>query len=512
YADDNGKTVMMTSGNNTGMDIGAFSADPVNILTNNVRRITADSGGNVGINTTSPGTTLDVNGAITNRETALAVTANAVTIPANVSQVQLTGAATANVAITAPAAPNPGQRLIVYNNTTGGFGATLDGVTVPNNHILEFVFSNSFWRSTDGGAVGATPANIYTVNGTLAGNRVVTTAGNSLSFTNGSNSVSVGTTGTEGIVRATGSSRGSFVATGGSAALSMYINDSGKAFVTTTGNGTGIDIGAATADPVSIITNNTQRVLITSTGSIGVNTPTPHASAILDLNGINRGFLLPKVLLTSTTDAATVPTPANGLLVYNNNSSMAPYGMGIYYNSGTSAAPRWSKLAPQTSDYQLLGTITDAATAPVDQSATGGVVDNVNLGLSTTVSVPANSTAKILVSYNVPMGTFPLNNSNTVVNGYFGIRFLKDGVEAPEGSRKSSVPFSNSGSHMVSVSGNFSDTVVNNGSTPLNVTYTLNGYVETTASTTRFNMWASSGDNFNWGKGSMSATVFTKDN
>ncbi|SIR01321.1 beta strand repeat-containing protein [Chryseobacterium sp. RU33C] len=514
YADDNGKTVMMTSGNNTGMDIGAFSADPVNILTNNVRRITADSGGNVGINTTSPGTTLDVNGAITNRETALAVTANAVTIPANVSQVQLTGAATANVAITAPAAPNPGQRLIVYNNTTGGFGATLDGVTVPNNQILEFVFSNSFWRSTDGGAVGATPANIYTVNGTLAGNRVVTTAGNSLSFTNGSNSVSVGTTGTEGIVRATGSSRGSFVATGGSAALSMYINDSGKAFVTTTGNGTGIDIGAATADPVSIITNNTQRVLITSTGSIGVNTPTPHASAILDLNGINRGFLLPKVLLTSTTDAATVPTPANGLLVYNNNSSMAPYGMGIYYNSGTSAAPRWTKLAPQTTDYQLLDVSTDVATVPVDQVAVGigNIVDNIDLGLSLPVTIPANSTVKIVIDYNVPIGT---TNSGTTQRGYYGVRFLRNGVEAQEGSRKFTVTEGSStpvGSQMISLSGKFFETYTNTNAFPVTATYTLNGYVEGTNFPVRFNMWSASGANFNWGKATMGATLFAKDN
>lgn len=53
--------------------------------------------GNVGINTATPGTTLDVNGAITNRETAVAVSANSATLPANVSQIQLTGAATAIV-------------------------------------------------------------------------------------------------------------------------------------------------------------------------------------------------------------------------------------------------------------------------------------------------------------------------------------------------------------------------------------------------------------------------------
>ncbi|SHM75084.1 hypothetical protein [Chryseobacterium polytrichastri] len=79
----------------------------------------------VGINTTTPGTTLDVNGAITNRETTVAVASNSATIPTNVSQVRLKGAATAVIAITGSNPPNSRQRLIIYNNTTGGFGAVL---------------------------------------------------------------------------------------------------------------------------------------------------------------------------------------------------------------------------------------------------------------------------------------------------------------------------------------------------------------------------------------------------
>jgi hypothetical protein len=475
------------------------------------------SNGNLGLGIITPGTTLDVNGAITNRETALAVAGNAVSVPANVSQVQLTGAATATVAITVPAAPNAGQRLIVYNNTTGGFGATLNGVTVPNGKALEFVFSNSSWRSTEGGLLGSAPINIYTADGTLAGNRVVTTAGNLLSFTNGANSVSVGTTGAEGTVRATGSSRGSFIATGGAASLNMYVDNSAKALLTTTGNSTGMDIGAVTASPLSFITSNTQRMLINSTGNVGVNTSAPNASALLDLTATNRGFLLPRLSLTSKTDAATVPTPATGLLVYNNNAAMPPYGVGIYYNSGTSAAPNWTKLAPQESLFSLSQVVAVAAIAPVDQAATGVgplVVDNVDIGLTATVVVPANSTAKILMTYNVPMGTYPAGatNGNTNVDGYFGIRFLKNGIEAPEGSRKYAVPFASSGSHMMSVSGSFSETVVNSGSTDINIVYTLNGYVESTSTTTRFNMWATSGDNFNWGKGSLSGTIFTRPN
>ncbi|MDV7699271.1 hypothetical protein N6B72_20315 [Chryseobacterium soli] len=119
--------------------------------TNNIEKTRITANGNVGVNTPTPGTTLDINGAITNRETAVAVSGNSATVPANVSQVQLTGAATASVAITAPSAPNAGQRLIIYNNTTGGFGATLNGFSVPNGQALEFSYSNGNWRATNGG-------------------------------------------------------------------------------------------------------------------------------------------------------------------------------------------------------------------------------------------------------------------------------------------------------------------------------------------------------------------------
>ncbi|SHG23960.1 tail fiber domain-containing protein [Chryseobacterium sp. OV279] len=109
--------------------------------------------GTVGVGTNTAGTALDVNGAITNRETTVAVTGNAATVVANTSQVQLTGAATANITVTAPTAPNAGQRLIIYNNTTGGFPAVLNSTLVPSGQALEFVYSNNDWRASNGGAV-----------------------------------------------------------------------------------------------------------------------------------------------------------------------------------------------------------------------------------------------------------------------------------------------------------------------------------------------------------------------
>lgn len=72
----------------------------------------------------------------------------------------------------------------------------------------------------------------------------------------------------------------------------------------------------------------------------GIGTTTPDASAKLEVNASNKGFLPPRVTLTSGTDNTTIPSPATGLLVYNtgNNASLAA---GYYYwNGGT-----WATIA-----------------------------------------------------------------------------------------------------------------------------------------------------------------------
>ena len=50
---------------------------------------------------------------------------------------------------------------------------------------------------------------------------------------------------------------------------------------------------------------------------VGINTSTPHSSALLDLGPGNKGLLVPRVALTSLTDVTTITNPAHGLIVYN---------------------------------------------------------------------------------------------------------------------------------------------------------------------------------------------------
>ena len=78
----------------------------------------------------------------------------------------------------------------------------------------------------------------------------------------------------------------------------------------------------------------------------GIGTTTPHASAKLEISATNKGFLPPRIALLSTTDVATITTPATGLVVYNTNSAGSTPNTvvpGYYYWDGT----KWNGLVDQ---------------------------------------------------------------------------------------------------------------------------------------------------------------------
>ena len=72
----------------------------------------------------------------------------------------------------------------------------------------------------------------------------------------------------------------------------------------------------------------------------GIGTTSPDPSAKLEVKSDNKGFLPPRVTLTSGTDNTTIANPAIGLLVYNtgNNSGLVA---GYYYWNGSS----WATIA-----------------------------------------------------------------------------------------------------------------------------------------------------------------------
>lgn len=75
----------------------------------------------------------------------------------------------------------------------------------------------------------------------------------------------------------------------------------------------------------------------------GIGTTTPNASAKLDVYSTDKGFLPPRVTLTSASIAAPITSPAEGLLVYN----LGSVGLqaGYYYWNGAS----WATIATASS-------------------------------------------------------------------------------------------------------------------------------------------------------------------
>jgi hypothetical protein len=61
-------------------------------------------------------------------------------------------------------------------------------------------------------------------------------------------------------------------------------------------------------------TSTTERLSITNTGSVGIGTTSPNASALLDVSSTTKGFLPPRM---TTAQINAISTPAEGLIAFN---------------------------------------------------------------------------------------------------------------------------------------------------------------------------------------------------
>lgn len=76
---------------------------------------------------------------------------------------------------------------------------------------------------------------------------------------------------------------------------------------------------------------------------IGTGGSAPNTSAMLEVQSASKGLLIPRLSLSSVTDAVTIASPATSLLVWNTNNSLTA-GVGYYFNAGTPSQPNWVKL------------------------------------------------------------------------------------------------------------------------------------------------------------------------
>lgn len=147
----------------------------------------------------------------------------------------------------------------------------------------------------------------------------------------------------------------------------------------------------------------------------GIGTTAPHASAKLEVSASDKGFLPPRVTLTSATTAAPITSPAEGLLVYN----LGSVGLqaGYYYWNGVS----WATIATASlsgdnvQSTSLVKLYQEAYSTASNKAPSSG-------GFSFTVPVSGryefnfNCTAwnangsKVLLTYNIRQGTTVLGS------------------------------------------------------------------------------------------------------
>ncbi|AEH02313.1 tail fiber domain-containing protein [Lacinutrix sp. 5H-3-7-4] len=154
-------------------------------------------------------------------------------------------------------------------------------------------------------------------------------------------------------------------------------------------------------------------LVTTSFAQVGINTTAPDESSILDVTSSNKGILIPRISLTSTTDVTTIETPTVSLLIYN-TASIDDVTPGYYFWNGLD----WSRIATsnrENNSWSILGnTNTDDAINFI------GTSDNQDL-----VFKRNNIQAGFLKENNTAFGvnSLPLSSTGTD-NASFGVNAM----------------------------------------------------------------------------------------
>lgn len=180
-------------------------------------------------------------------------------------------------------------------------------------------------------------------------------------------------------------------------------------------------IGTSDATDLSIATNGIEKIRVASTGQVGIGTPAPDTSALIDATASNRGISFPNINLTSETDAATITNPKAGLMVYNTNAAM-PCGAGLYFNNGTSAAPLWSCFTKTIKQYHAYNTASRAGVTSSTPALQPGCTIN--------FTIPTGQIADIKID-----GVLGGLNTSTVAGrvSLFDAIVIVDGAALPQG-------------------------------------------------------------------------------
>jgi trimeric autotransporter adhesin len=80
---------------------------------------------------------------------------------------------------------------------------------------------------------------------------------------------------------------------------------------------------------------------------VGIGTTAPDASSLLDVTSTSKGLLIPRMTLAQRN---AISNPATGLVVFQTDNTP-----GLYFNSGTPAAPSWASVGSGSGQWQTSG-------------------------------------------------------------------------------------------------------------------------------------------------------------
>ena len=196
--------------------------------------------------------------------------------------------------------PTNGATNAINTTSTGDMSAAQDQTFTATRTVV----------ADDNGVLGtvvglpAVPVNIYNADGTLTSNRTLTQAGYTLTFSNGTGqSTTFNNTNGSGIEQRPGSAGRAnlrFYDSSNALSLSLYTDNNNDSQMYSQGSSTSLILGthlSAVPAPLRFVTSagsnaaGTEKMRITPTGNVGINTSTP--TELLDNNGITRLRNLP---------------------------------------------------------------------------------------------------------------------------------------------------------------------------------------------------------------------------
>lgn len=150
---------------------------------------------------------------------------------------------------------------------------------------------------------------------------------------------------------------------------------------------------------------------------MGIGTTTPAVSSVLDINSGNKGVLMPRITLLSVTDITTIPSPAEGLLIWNNGlGGVSPSGFYFWSNSKWNQIATVSTVLPSSGNWSSSGN---------NAGNYGGNATNLSFGTSTyddlIFKVNGVNVGKLGVDGSISFGNSSSSKYQAIAIGYNAI-------------------------------------------------------------------------------------------